>query len=203
MKDKEATKRKLIDAVGVIIKRDGFSTLKISTIAKVAEVDRKLIYRYFGGLNHLIEAYIVENDYWLLFSEKMKTMLEQKEFTGSEQIITAILQNQFNFFVSQKEMQRLILWELSANSPMMRSIHNARESMGQKFLEMTDSHFKESKVNFRPIAALLVGGIYYTILHTIFNGGSFTDMDINSEEGKQSMLVAIEQIVHWAYIGAV
>ncbi|WP_179412696.1 TetR/AcrR family transcriptional regulator [Mucilaginibacter sp. E4BP6] len=202
MKDKEATKRKLIDAVGVIIKRDGFSTLKISTIAKVAEVDRKLIYRYFGGLNHLIEAYIVENDYWLLFSEKMKTMLEQKEFTGSEQIITAILQNQFSFFVSQKEMQRLILWELSADSPMMRSIHNARESMGQKFLEMTDSHFKESKVNFRPIAALLVGGIYYTILHTIFNGSSFTDMDINSEEGRQSILVAIEQIVHWAYIGA-
>jgi len=74
--------------------------------------------------------------------------------------------------------------------------------MGQKFLEMTDSHFKESKVNFRPIAALLVGGIYYTILHTIFNGSSFTDMDINSEEGRQSILVAIEQIVHWAYIGA-
>ncbi|WP_179413770.1 TetR/AcrR family transcriptional regulator [Mucilaginibacter sp. E4BP6] len=59
MKDKEATKRKLIDAVGIIIKRDGFSALKISTIAKVAEVDRKLIYRYFGGLNHLIEAYII------------------------------------------------------------------------------------------------------------------------------------------------
>jgi hypothetical protein len=43
-----------------------------------------------------------------------------------------------------------------------------RPIYGQKFLEMTDAHFNESKVNFRPIAAFLVGKIYYTILHTIF-----------------------------------
>ena len=41
-------------------------------------------------------------------------------------------------------MQRLILWELTANSPLMKSIHNARESMGQKLFETTDEHFSES-----------------------------------------------------------
>ena len=199
MKDKEFTKRKLIQAVGEIIKSEGFGSLKISTVAKKAQVDRKLIYRYFGGLNYLIESYVVENDYWMLFANKMNEMITEQSFAGSKQLITAVLQNQFKYFISEKDMQRLILWELSTESPLMKSIHNVRESMGQKFLELSDPHFKGSAVNFRAIAALLVGGIYYTILHTMFNGGKFTDMDLNSETGQIEILKAIEQIISWAY----
>lgn len=73
----------------------------------------------------------------------------------------------------------------------MKSIHNARESMGQKLLETTDVHFKDSKVNFRAIGALIVGGIYYTILHTINNGGAFTDLDVIYEEVHSQILTAI------------
>ena len=199
MKDKENTKRKLVQAVGKIIKEEGFSNLRISRIAKIAEVDRKLIYRYFGSLNYLVEAYILENDYWMVFSDQMKQMLSNKEFGDSEDLIIEVLQNQFKFFSSQKEMQRLILWELSVKSPLMRSIHNTRESMGQEFLELTDLHFKGGKVNFRAVAALLVGGIYYTILHTVNNGGSFAGIDLATDAGKENILKAIGQIVDWAY----
>jgi len=187
MKDKETTKRKLILAVGRIIKEEGFSKLKISKIAKIAEVDRKLIYPHFGNLNYLIEAYVLENDYWMVFADQMKQALADKEYSGSEQLIIEILQNQFKFFGSQKEMQRLILWELSVNSPLMRSIHNTRESMGEDFLQLTDARFAGGGVNFRAIAALLVGGIYYTILHTVYNGGTFTGIDLNTQNGKDEM----------------
>ena len=78
MKDKENTKRKLIQAVGEVIKAEGFHNLKISKISSKANVDRKLIYRYFGSLNYLIEAYILENDYWMVFADKMKQMLVDK-----------------------------------------------------------------------------------------------------------------------------
>jgi AcrR family transcriptional regulator len=203
MKDKELTKKKLINAVGEIIKTEGFNSLKsASKIAKKAEVDRKLINRYFGGLNQLIEAYVVENDYWLLFTERINDLLKSNNYLGSKELITSVLQNQFTYFSSDKDMQRLILYELTTNSPLMKSIHNARESMGQKILELADEHFNGSNVNFRAIGALLVGGIYYTILHTIFNGGTFSDLDITSEIGKEQMLTAIEQIVGWAYKGA-
>jgi len=199
MKDKEQTKRKLILAVGEVIRTEGFSHLRISTIARKAEVDRKLIYRYFGRLDNLIEAYIVENDYWMVFSGQMKEMISQSNFTSSEQLIISVLQNQFKFFYSEKDMQRIILWELSTGNPLMRSIHNARESLGQKFFELTDTHFGGSSVNFRAIAALLVGGIYYTVLHTRFNGDNFADLSINSEEGQQEIIKALQQIVEWAY----
>jgi AcrR family transcriptional regulator len=199
VKDKEKTKRKLIAAVGEIIRIHGFDSLSASKVARKAEVDRKLIGRYFGGLNQLIEAYVVENDYWMLFADHINEIIKSKNYPGSKELITGILQNQFSYFFSEKEMQRLILWELTAQSPLMKSIHNARESMGQKFLELTDVHFNKSNVNFRAIGALLVGGIYYTVLHTIYNGGTFADMDISSEEGQNEIIKAIGQIVEWAY----
>jgi len=199
MKDKEKTKRKLIWAVGEIIRLEGFDSLTASKVARKAEVDRKLINRYFGGLNSLIEAYVVENDYWMLFADHINDIIKSHSYPGSKELITSILQNQFSYFVTEKDMQRLILWELTANSPLMKSIHNARESMGQKFLELTDIHFKESNVNFRAIGALVVGGIYYTVLHTIYNGGKFADLDINTEEGQNEIIKTIGHIVGWAY----
>lgn len=199
MKNKENTKRKLIWALGETIRLEGFDSLSSSKVARRAEVDRKLINRYFGGLNQLIEAYVVENDYWLVFNEHINELLKSNKFPGSKELITSVLQNQFSFFFKEKDMQRLILWELTTNSPLMKSIHNARESTGQKLLELTDLHFKDSNVNFRAIGALIVGGIYYTILHTIYNGGTFTDMDISSESGQAEISKAIEQIVGWAY----
>jgi DNA-binding transcriptional regulator YbjK len=199
IKNKESTKRKLIWALGETIKLEGFNSLSASKVARKAEVDRKLITRYFGGLDQLIEAYVVENDYWLLFTEHINELLESNKFAGSKDLITSVLQNQFSYFFAEKDMQRLILWELTTNSPLMKSIHNARESMGQKLLELTDVHFKNSNVNLRAIGALIVGGIYYTILHTINNGGTFTDMNISSESGQAEISKAIEQIIGWAY----
>ncbi|WP_121197669.1 TetR/AcrR family transcriptional regulator [Mucilaginibacter gracilis] len=110
IKNKELTKKKLIGAVGEIIKVDGFASLKsASKVARFAGVDRKLIGRYFGGLNQLIEAYVIENDYWLLFTEKMNDLLKSNSYPGSKELITSILQNQFSYFSSDKDMQRLIL----------------------------------------------------------------------------------------------
>lgn len=67
---------------------------------------------------------------------------------------------------------------------MTKSTHNARESAGQELLEMTDLHFKNNPVNFRAIAALLVGGIYYVVLHTQSNGGQFCGLDITSKNAQ-------------------
>jgi hypothetical protein len=57
MKDKELTKRKLIDAVGTVIE---LMDLRLLASAKWPEagVDQKLIYRYFGNINNLTEGYI-------------------------------------------------------------------------------------------------------------------------------------------------
>jgi AcrR family transcriptional regulator len=200
VRNKELTKRKLIDAVGEILRKDGYAGLGVNKVAKQAGVTKKLIYDYFkGNFNNLIEAYILETDYWMMFEDKVKELTERHEFSDHQKLITDILQNQFRYFYQDKEFQQLILWELTTKSPMMRSIHNARESMGQQLFELTDPHFEGSGVKFRAVAALLVSGIYTIVLHTVHNGSKFSDIDIATEQGKEDIANAIEMIVGWAY----
>ncbi|WPU91720.1 TetR/AcrR family transcriptional regulator [Mucilaginibacter sabulilitoris] len=202
MKDKEQTKRKLIDAVGAIIKSRGFGSIRISKVARQAGVDRKLIYRYFGNMNNLTEAYIVENDYWMVFAEQLNRLFQEVSDDNSQLVITETLQGLFKYFYKQPKMQNLILIELTGSSQLMRSIHNVRESMGQDILEKTDMHFKNSGINFRAVAGLLIGGIYYMVLHTLSNGYNFADVDLESEEGMKAVSETLANVVDWAFKAA-
>lgn len=202
MKDKELTKERLIIAVGEIIRSKGLNSVRISKVARQAEVDRKLIYRYFGNLDNLIEAYIIENDYWMLLAEEFKLLSNDMNDNNAPVVITKILQELLKYFAKESKMQNLILMELNGSFNVLRSIHNVRESIGQILLEKTDAHFENSTVNFRAVAALLVGGIYYTILHTVRNGHQFADVNMDSDEGMMSIHDTLEKVVNWAFDAA-
>ncbi|SDH48073.1 TetR/AcrR family transcriptional regulator [Mucilaginibacter gossypii] len=199
MKNKDETKRKLIMAVSHIFQTEGYRGLGVNKVAKLAGVSKKLIYRYFGGFERLVEAYVMETDYWMQFSGELRQLTVPKDLEGTKRLISHILKNQFLYFQSDKAMQELILWELSSNSDLMRSIHRTREMMGQQVLEMADPYLNNPSVNFRAIAALLVGGIYYTILHTRHNGGLFTDIDLSTDSGREDILKAIDQVIDMAF----
>ena len=198
-RNKEQTKRKLINAVAFIFKNEGYAGLGVNKVARQAEVNKKLIYRYFGSFERLIEAYVVETDYWMRFADHMKDLNIPDDASGMQGLLSQVLKNQFLYFLEDREMQQLILWELSAKSDLMRSIHNTREAMGAQFLEMSDTYLGKKKVNFRAIAALLVGGIYYTILHMRHNGGMFSNVNLASERGRLDILNAIDQVVEMAF----
>src|SRR5262245_61271359 len=55
---------RILDAVARLLPESGFDGLAINAIAREAGVDKVLIYRYFGGLPGLLEAFAQRGDYW-------------------------------------------------------------------------------------------------------------------------------------------
>jgi AcrR family transcriptional regulator len=171
-KNKESTKKKLIAAVGDIFRTEGYHGLGVNKVARMAGVDKKLIYRYFGNIDGLIEAYVVETDYWMMFFEKMRTLEVPQNGNQVRRLLTSALQDQFAYFLKDKEMQRLILWELSVKSPLMRSIHETRELMGKQLLDMTEPYLKiRLPTSGRWQLCWLAGFIipYYILVYTAGN----------------------------------
>ncbi|MGN6398689.1 MAG: TetR/AcrR family transcriptional regulator [Mucilaginibacter sp.] len=200
-KNKDETMKRLIEAVGQILKDKGYSGLGVNKIALQAGVSKELIYRYFDSLNNLLKAYISSKDYWQPLLKQLNAAALEKP-PDMLRLFVNLLQDQFRFFYEEKEMQKFILWQISEVNVLMRSISESRENEGAKLLALTDEHFKGSGISFRSIIALLLGGIYYVVLHAENNRSTVAGIDANNEEDRLDILAAIEQVITWAWEAA-
>jgi AcrR family transcriptional regulator len=197
-RNKDESIQRLIRAVGEILKEKGYTGLGINKIAVQAGLSKELIYRYFHSLNNLLRAYIEGKDYW----QPLLNDLNERRYDTDEEVLrlfTEMLQNQFRFFAEEPEMQKFILWQISEPNTLMRSISEERELAGAKLLALTDGHFRGSGINFRAIIALLLGGIYYIVLHAEHNKSTVAGVDVNREQDREAV---IRQIIGWAWKAA-
>lgn len=63
-RDREATERRLLEAVGELVCESGFEQIGINALAARAGVSKVLVYRYFGSVDGLLAAYVRRHDFW-------------------------------------------------------------------------------------------------------------------------------------------
>lgn len=200
VKNKEQTMQRLIDAVGTIIKNKGYKGLGLNAIAKEADVSKILIHRYFGGVDQLVEAYVLKNDYWIAKAKDVN-----REASGNtdretlKNVVFDLLKGHFEYFNTHEEMRSIILWEITEKTDLLNSISHVREEVGKLLLEKSEPLFKDSKKSIKGVTALMVSAIYYMVLHAKKNESTICGIDINSQEGQREILNTIEQIVDWAF----
>lgn len=199
VRNKERTKSKILKAVGTILKKEGYTALKINKIADVAGVDKKLIYNYFGSTKGLIDTYLKREDYWM----DVDTRRADNPITDiSKDVAFEMLKNQYEFFLNSTEKQKIVLWELSEKNKVLLEMIAKREKFGDSMFKLTDKYFKGTTVNFRAVSAILITAIYYIILHEKTNGYTICGMDILSAKGKKELLKTVSDILDWSYTEA-
>lgn len=197
VRDKEKTKERLLAAVGKIIQTTGYQGLKVSAIAKEAGCDKKLIYDYYGSTEDLITEYVRQQDYWNkvgIAPDYTPTPEETKEFTKE------LVLQQYEMLRQNKELQKIILWELSEENYILRQLADEREKQGELlFQHLTDDLFKDSDVNLRAIIAILISGSYYLNLHTEVNGSTFCGINLKTKDGREEIQQALKKIIEWTF----
>jgi AcrR family transcriptional regulator len=75
-RNRNQTERRLIDTVGHLIAAEGVINIGVNRIARESGVNKVLIYRYFGGLEGLVEAYQQRSQSWLSMPTDDLSMLQ-------------------------------------------------------------------------------------------------------------------------------
>lgn len=199
-KNKNQTMQLLIDAVGLIIKNKGYRGLGLNAIAKEAGVSKILVYRYFGGVNELIEAYVLQNDYWIAKSGEVTEQTQNPtDKEALKKMVSDLLKGHFDYFNNHEEMRTIILWEITERTNLLNSISHLREEMGKLLLDKAMPFFCDSDKSIKGVTALLVSAIYYMILHAKSNESTICGIDVNSLEGQKEILKTIDQIIDWTF----
>ncbi|WP_415327036.1 TetR/AcrR family transcriptional regulator [Chryseobacterium sp. MMS23-Vi53] len=196
IRDKEKTKQKLLAAVGKILRVKGYSGLKVSKIAAVAGFDKKLIYEYFGSTEKLIDEYIKSQDYWTKVNQNVEVDISD----GGKELSKLMVLNQFDNLKKNKELQKIILWELSESKLMLKKLVDQREEVGGMLFEhIADPYFGEDATRYRAIMALIISGAYYLNLYTGYNASKFCGIDLKTEDGRGEIEKAITELIDFAY----
>lgn len=147
VKNKEQTKSKILTAVGEVLAEEGYQAIGVNRIAKQAGVAKTLIYRYFGGLEGLIQAYGETDSFWPSVDEiRGMSDADFKALSLRERCRTIFI----NFRLALKKRPHTVAiyaWEMVENNAITKSLIASRtqsslnlvkEMMGQNHIEMTE-----------------------------------------------------------------
>ncbi|WP_257666368.1 TetR/AcrR family transcriptional regulator [Parapedobacter tibetensis] len=197
--DKERSKLKLINAVGTVIQTKGYTGLTATNIAEAAGMSRRAISLYFGTVDNLIEIYVKGKDYWVAAAGNAPTLAEEIGGKGTKELLETLLLNQFRYFYDNEEMQKIVLWQISERTEIMYDVCEEREKLSKAFFALSDKELDGKDVDLRAIAALLVGGIYYLVLHAKATDSLFCEIDINEPDGFKRIQKAVSHVLNCAY----
>ncbi|MBE7176997.1 MAG: TetR/AcrR family transcriptional regulator [Mucilaginibacter polytrichastri] len=197
--DRERSEKRLIAAVGEVIRSKGYTALTASNIARTAGLSRRLISTYFTSTEQLIETYVRSQDYWVNAAGNAGKLLQENEGHDTRHILETLLHNQMEYFWKHDEMQKIVLWQISQRTQIMYEVCEERERLGDYFFTLSDKELGKTDVDLRAVAGLLVAGIYYMILHCKMSDSLFCQIDLNKPEGFARVKRAISSILKNTY----
>jgi len=192
-RDREATRKLLIDAVGKLLAEKGFTYLGVNAIARQAGVDKVLIYRYFGGLPELIKAFGQEGDFWPSIEELAGGDIESFRRLPLEKKLVALGHNFLSGIRKRPLTQEVMAWEMVERNEFTEELEIIRETRMLRFAELF-LQTEGARADLMAVTAIVGGGISYLVCRARrvrwYNG-----IDLESNEGWQRIETAIGQIV--------
>ena len=173
-RDREQTERQLVEAVGAIVREEGFDAVGVNAVARRAGVDKVLIYRYFGDLDGLLAAWIATQDY---FSRLQDLLGDIRGAEGKDEILAiarGVLVGQLRAMTGNRELLEIFRWELGTRNAVTDDIARRREKQGSAVTKVFERAVADPSVDVRAVVTLLSAGINYLALRAqtadVYNG---------------------------------
>lgn len=194
-RDRQATEAGILEAVGLLLARDGFTALGINAVAKTAGVDKVLIYRYFGGLPQLLAAYGNRADFWWTVEDILGDEPEPLPVASAAAMVAAIMIRHLRAVRARPITQAILAWELSERNELTEALAAVREERSLELFRRFAEQFPHAQpAAGRAVLTLLGAACNYLVARArtvdVFNG-----IDLTSEAGWAELESGIHAIV--------
>lgn len=177
----------IINAATDTITTEGFAKSSLMRIVNQAKVETAVFHRHFGDWEEFMDIYTRKFDYWFsdVIDSTEKSQCTEKEFRS-------IIHGLFDDLNSNAIMQELLKWEIYEKNVITHRTAQMREFNTMPLVRRFQKVFTDSGVNIGAVSALLIGGIYYLILHKRLS--PFSGIDVDNRDGQQEIHTAIDLV---------
>ena len=193
LRDKEMVKERLVWAVGRVLARDGYRALDPDAVALEARASREQIFRYFGGLEGLVEAYGRTLDFWPSVEELLgPDHARQKRLSLAAQI-GEIYKNYLAALRRRPVTLDILAWETKERTRLTRILEGVRVRRSLEVFERIQGDFPDD-IDMSAVVALMAAAVISLAVKSR-TCGSFGGIDLESDAGWNRIEEAIDALL--------
>jgi AcrR family transcriptional regulator len=196
-RDRDETERRILDAAMVVLADGGHEEFGVNAIARRAECDKQLIYRYFGGLEGLADA----------IGGRLAEQLTQSLAPFSEEappgtygaLMRRLILALLDLLRADPVMQRVIAWEVTSSSPIAARMVSERSKRLITWMQAMRGGLQPPEGLDAPaINAILIASTQHLVLSGSANG-VFAGMPLKGEADWSRVRTVLTSIVSAVY----
>jgi AcrR family transcriptional regulator len=193
-RDREETKTKILQAVGQVLATSGFQGLGINAIARIAGVDKVLIYRYFQDIPTLLKVFAQSGEY-VGSLERFLAQVPDDQLQDWRSALVMFVMTYANLLHQNPLSQEIFRWELTEKNELTESLAESREVLIQKGLAWVRQKFPETvERDLESISAILLSSVTYLVLRSRTRQ-TFLDIDFSTPEGAAQIQATMRQFM--------
>ncbi len=197
VRDRQATEARILKAGKAVLAESGFKVFGINAVARRAGCDKQLIYRYFGGLDGLMEAIGGDLGSWV------KDNIPDD--SGGMFLLTYgdLLERLALLFLDALRADPLVrqiaAWELAEESEQVRRLSEARSKALIGWIErMRGSMTPPKGIDTVVVNGILLAAIQQMVLASV-TSGRFAGVALKSEKDWDKVRQSLKRIIRGIY----
>lgn len=178
---RETSENRILSALETLLENN--QEIGVNIIAKEAGLNKVLIYRYFGGLEGLLETYAKRINLWRSLREDFEEGLKEKRWESIKETVKWLFTSYRERLLTSPIYLRLLKEELKNPNPLTKALETEREEEAIKinnlFSDYIESSSEDVSTDVQIFGAFVMSGITYLALRSTqirwFSGLDLTD----------------------------
>lgn len=196
-RDREATSRAIVEAAQSVLAEGGFQAFGVNAIARQANCDKQLIYRYFGGLEGLADA--IGADLAARFADRLGHLSKTAPPATYGAMIEALTLQLLDLLRADRVMQKIIAGELAGASPLVDRMVAARgRRLAAWMHEMRGDLSPPAQVDAPAVNGVLIAATQHLVLSASASG-RFAGLPLETEDDWARIRATLVQLVRSIY----
>ncbi|WP_374376593.1 TetR/AcrR family transcriptional regulator [Tabrizicola sp.] len=192
-RNRDETRAAILAAAQALLAEEGFSGFGVNALARRSGFDKQLIYRYFGGLDGLVDALGEALAGWV--ATHLAPLLARNPGPGYGDLVEAVMLAYLDALRGDSLMQKLVAWELSDPSPQVRRLSDQRaRAMGELVAGLRGDRQPAPGLDAPELNAILIGAIQHLVLAGA-TSGRFSGLALASDADWDRAKAMLSRIV--------
>jgi AcrR family transcriptional regulator len=197
VRNRPATERAILDAAKRLLAEEGFQNFGINAVARGAGCDKQLIYRYYGGLDGLVEAIGTDLGNWV--KDRIPEDAGGIFLLTYGDLMERLILQFIEALRADPLMRRIVAWEISENTEQVRRLSEARSKALALWIDrMQGSLMPPKGVDVVAVNAMLIAAVQHMVLSASISG-QCAGLALKTQKDWDKAAVSVKRIVRGVY----